>query len=308
MESYQLIPLFAISLGILLLFIWALHKAFQMTLLVKKQLSAKDLILKQTQEKLVQKNKDLKKHIELNTELEQFVAIAAHDIKSPLKTIGGFTNILNRRFYDIADEKTQSYFDIIEQSTKRLGLLTDNLLQSSANSQNLNIERILLTDALQEVKEDFDFNIAQSKGKMIWSDCHIQLYADRIKLRQVLQNLICNALKFRDAERNPLIEIHAWENASHICISVKDNGVGIPEEHFERVFKKFARIHENEFEGTGLGLSICEKYVKKHKGKIQIERNQDYGVTFTFSISKSLCKAQHIASPMKVWKAHVRVA
>lgn len=310
MEGYQLIPLFAISLGILILFAWALYKAYQTILSLKKQLFTKDIMLKQTAEKLAQKNKDVEKHIELNTELEQFVAIAAHDIKSPLKTIGGFTNILKRRFYGMADENAQSYFDMIEQSTKRLGLLTDDLLQfSKADTQGLNIERVLLSEVLQEVEEDLDFCISQSQGQVILSNCHIRLYADRIKLKQVLQNLICNAFKFSAAGRAPIVEIQAWENARHICISVKDNGIGIKEEHFERVFEKFARINtKKEVKGTGLGLSICEKYIKKHKGNIQIERNHDYGVTFTFSISKSLCEAQCIASPVKVRKARMRVA
>lgn len=309
MEFYQFTLLLAISLGIFLLAIWALNKAYQTILSIEKRLLTKDLILKQTEEKLAKKNKDIKKYIELNAELEQFVAIAAHDIRCPLKTIGGFTSILKRRFYSIADENTRSYFDMLEQSTKRLGLLTDDLLQfSKTDSPGLNIERILLTDVLQEVKEDLNFYIVQSQGQVVWRDCDIQLYADHIKLKQVLQNLICNALKFRAAGRTPLVEIRAWENAGHICISVKDNGIGIPEKHFERVFKKFARIHEKEYEGTGLGLSICEKYIKKHKGHIQIERNGDYGVTFTFSISKSLFETQCIASPMKVRKTHMRVA
>jgi len=157
-------------------------------------------------------------------------------------------------------------------------------------------------------REDLDFCISQSQGKVVWNDCHIRLYADRVKLKQVLQNLVGNALKFRDAGRAPLVEIRAWENTSHIYISVRDNGIGISEKHFKRVFKKFARMHEKEFEGTGLGLCICEKYIKKHKGNIQIERNTDYGVTFTFSISKSLCEVQHIASPVQVRKAQVLVA
>lgn len=309
MECYQIIPLLAISLGTSLLLAWALHKVYRTILSLKKQLLTKDLLLKQTAKKLAQRNKDFKTHIELNAELEQFVAIAAHDLKSPLRTIGGFASLLKRRFYSVVDENIKSDFEMIEQGVKRMGLLIDDLLQfSKADSQDLNIERVLLGDVLQEVKEDLNFCISQSQGQVISNNCYIRLYADRIKLKQVLQNLISNALKFRDVRRVPSVKVRAWENASHICVSVRDNGIGIREEDFEKVFEKFARINGKKLEGTGLGLSICELYIKKHKGEIRIERNKDYGVTFTFSISKSLCEAQHIAPPMKVRKTRMWVA
>jgi len=179
-------------------------------------------------------------------------------------------------------------------------VFVDDLLQfSKANSQALNIEPISLTNIINEVKENLDFSISQSKGQIKIEDCDKRLYADRIKIKQVFQNLISNALKFRDAERNPVIEIRTWENTDYICVSVKDNGIGISEEYFGKVFEKFARIKTKQnFEGTGLGLSICAKYIKKHKGDIWIERNDEHGVKFTFTISKLFCEAQEIKRPM----------
>ncbi len=288
------------GLGILMLLAFVLYKAYWTTLSIKKQLLVKNQNLKEAEEVLEQKNTDLKKYIELNVELEQFAGIASHDLKAPLKTIGGFMGILKRRFYNAAEDNYKSYFDMVERSAKSLNLLVDDLLQfSKANSQALSIERLLLKDVVNEVKENLDFSISQSKGQIKLENCNKQLYADRIKIKQVLQNLISNALKFRDTERNPIIEVRSWEDESHIFVSVKDNGIGISEEHFDKVFEKFSRIKtEQEFEGTGLGLSICAKYVKKHEGDIWIERNEGHGVAFTFSISKSLCEAQEVSRPM----------
>ncbi len=294
------------GLGILLLLAFVLYKAYRTTLSVKKQLLVKNLTLKQAEEVLGQKNKDLKKYIELNVELEQFAAIASHDLKAPLKTIRGFMRILKQRFYKGAEENYKSYFDMVERSAKSLNLLVDDLLQfSKANSQALNIERMSLEGIINEVKENLDFSISQSQGQINLEHCNIPLYADRVKIKQVLQNLISNALKFKDAERKPIVEVSSWEDASHIFVSVKDNGIGISAEHFDKVFEKFTRIKtEQDFEGTGLGLSICAKYIKKHKGDIWIERNEDHGVTFTFTISKSLCEAQEVSRPtMGVRKA-----
>ncbi len=288
------------GLGILMLLAFVLYKAYKTTLSVKKQLLVKNQNLKEAEEVLEQKNTDLKKYIELNVELEQFAGMASHDIKAPLKTIGGFMGILKRRFYNAAEDNYKSYFDMVERSAKSLNLLVDDLLQfSKANSQALNIERVSLEDMVNEVKENLDFSISQANGQIQIIDCKVQLYADRIKIKQVLQNLISNAFKFRDARRSPIVEVSSWEDENHIFVSVKDNGIGISAEHFDKVFEKFTRIKtEQKFEGTGLGLSICSKYIEKHKGDIWIERNAGHGVKFTFTISKSLCEGQEVSRPM----------
>ncbi len=288
------------GLGILLLLAFVLYKAYTTTLSVKKQLLVNNQNLKEAEEVLEQKNTDLKKYIELNVELEQFAGMASHDLKAPLKTIGGFMGILKSRFYNAAEDNYKSYFDMVERSAKSLNLLVDDLLQfSKANSQALNIERVSLEDMVNEVKENLDFSISKANGEIQITDCNVRFYADRIKIKQILQNLVSNAFKFRDAQRSPIVEVSSWEDEKHIFVSVKDNGIGISEENFDKVFEKFTRIKtEQKFEGTGLGLSICSKYIEKHKGDIWIERNDGYGVKFTFTISKSLCEGQEVSRPM----------
>lgn len=290
------------GVGILLLLALVLYKAYKTTLSIEKQLLIKNKDLKEAEDILEQKNRDLKKYIELNLELEQFAGVASHDLKAPLKTIGGFIGILKRRFYNISEKNYKSYFDMIERSAKSLNLLVDDLLQfSKASSKDLNIEQVSLESMVEEVKENLDFSILKSKGQIEITNCNIELYADRIKIKQILQNLISNALKFKETGRNPFIEVRSWENASHIFVSVKDNGIGISKEHFDKVFEQFARIKtEKQFEGTGLGLSICAKYVKGHKGEIWVKRNVGHGVKFTFSISKSLYEMREMKSTMVV--------
>ena len=267
-----------------------MYRAYLTTLHVKEQLLVKNSSLKKTEARLAETNKDLQKHIDLNVELEQFAYIASHDIKAPLRTISNFTGILKNNFYEQAAEREKTCFDFVEKSAKSLNLLVDDLLEfSKANSQSVNIETIAFKKLLEEVRQNLDFSITSSNATIHTSNCNFSINADQIKLKQILQNLLSNALKFKDSNRKPIIEIHTREEKDFYYISIKDNGIGISEEHFEEVFDKFARLNSQaKFEGSGLGLSICAKYINKHQGKIWIERNKEFGVTFTFTIKKDL--------------------
>ena len=277
-------------LSILLLAGFLLYRAYKTTLAVKKKLLIKNESLKKTEERLALNNKDLQKHINLNVELEQFAYIASHDIKAPLRTIASFTSILKNKFYDQAEERDKTCFDFVEKSAKSLNLLVDDLLEfSKSNSQSLKVERLAFKEIINDVSQNLDFSITQVNGTILLNNCDFFINADQIKLKQILQNIVSNALKFKDAERAPIITISAREEEAHFFISIKDNGIGIAQEHFQEVFEKFARLNSQaKFEGSGLGLSICAKYIKKHQGKIWIERNEDVGVTFTFTIKKDL--------------------
>ena len=277
-------------LSILLLSGFLLYRTYKTTLTVKKKLLIKNESLRKTEERLALNNKDLQKHIDLNVELEQFAYIASHDIKAPLRTIASFTGILKNKFYDQAEERDKTCFEFVEKSAKSLNLLVDDLLEfSKSNSQTLKIERLAFKEIIEEVTQNLDFSITQVNGTILLNNCDFHINADQIKIKQILQNIISNALKFKDAERNPVITISAREEEKFFYISVKDNGIGIAEEHFQEVFEKFARLNsQSKFEGSGLGLSICAKYIKKHQGKIWIERNEDVGVTITFTSKKGL--------------------
>lgn len=171
-----------------------------------------------------------------------------------------------------------------------MNLLVEDLLEfSRSNSKTLNIERLAFGGLVAEVIQNLDFSITKAKGKIIVTNCDFFIQADQIKLKQIIQNLLSNALKFRDNNRIPIINVIAWEDKNRFFIAIKDNGIGIPEENFAEVFEKFARLNrKDKFEGSGLGLAICANYINMHQGEIWIERNEIYGVTFTFTIQKDL--------------------
>ena len=303
--------LLLVCLGILLLGGILLYKAYKTTFAIKEQLLIKNeslkkteeqlLVknesLKKTEERLALKNKDLEKHIELNVELEQFAYIASHDIKAPLRTISNFIGLLKGKYYAQASERDKPLFEFIENGAKSLNHLVDDLLEfSRANNHSLKLEPLNFKKTLQEVIQNLDFSITQSNAEIILENCDFSIDADQIKIKQILQNLISNALKFKDAQRHPIITIAAKETTDFYSIAVKDNGIGIAEEHFQEVFEKFARLNsQSKFEGSGLGLSICAKYIKKHQGEIWIERNEDFGVTFIFTIRKNLLLTKQVA-------------
>lgn len=267
-----------------------LYRAYKTTFKVKEQLVVNNNALRKTEERLSESNREMQKYIDLNVELEQFAYIASHDIKAPLRTIQGFAGVLKKKFYHRAEESERSFFDFIEKGAKSLNLLVDDLLEySKSNTKILHVERFEFKDVLEEVVRILDFSITQVNGSIETTNCDFSVNADQIKIKQILQNLLSNALKFKDENRDPIVQVNAREDADFFIISVKDNGIGIAEEHFDEVFQKFARLNtQTKYEGTGLGLSICAKYIKKHKGKISISRNEDFGVTFTFSISQHL--------------------
>ena len=267
-----------------------LFKAFKTTSTVKEQLVVNNTALAKTEQRLSKSNKEMKRYIDLNVELEQFAHIVSHDIKSPLSTIQGFIQILKLRFYKQADNREKTFFDFVEKGIKSLNLLVDDLLQySKSDTKKLNISQIQFNKIVDDVILSLDFSISQAKATIKTKNCDFIINADEIKMKQILQNLLSNALKFKKDDRLPIISIEAKEEQNAFVISVKDNGIGIAEENFKEVFQKFSRLNNNsKFEGSGLGLSICVKYVKKHKGEISIRRNSDYGVTFIFSVNKYL--------------------
>lgn len=255
-------------LGLLSLGAVLLYRAYKSAYKIKEQLLVKNKALEKAEEQLALKNKDLHSYIDLNVELEQFAAIASHDIRAPLSTIAGFIGILKNKFYEGAGEKEKNYFDFVEKSAKSLNLLVKDLLEfSRSSSKTLNIGRIALETVLEEVIQNLDFSITQANAKINLTDCNLYFHADQIKIKQILQNLLSNALKFRAENRAPIIQVRAWEDSNFLHIAIEDNGIGISEENFDEVFQKFTRINNNgEFEGSGLGLSIVANYIKRHQG------------------------------------------
>jgi signal transduction histidine kinase len=236
--------------------------------------------------------KDLKKAIEdlarSNKELDQFAAIASHDLQSPLRTVAGFVDILARDYRGKLDEKANEYITRVENGTRRMsGLLHDLYVYSRIGTQGKQLTTVdmaaVLNGAVDNLKEVIDGNTVA-----ITSDELPYVEGDDTQLMQLLQNLIGNAIKFRKKDIAPTIRISVQHRDREWVFGVHDNGIGIAPQFYDRIFEIFQRLHTSEeYPGTGLGLALCKKIVDRHGGRIWIESRPDDGSSFYFTVPAS---------------------
>lgn len=238
-------------------------------------------------EELNQKNQKLEKYIESNMQLENFAYIASHDLKAPIRTIISFSQLLERNLKNKLDEDAKEYLDFVISASRNMRDLIDDLLAySKINSQPIRRDIFTIGDILMAITTEIQTTIHEKNAIINWN-CAYEINADMIKMKQVFQNLITNAIKFQKPDIQPIINILCEENTDSWQFCVKDNGIGIKADYHERVFDLFQKIHnKSEFEGTGLGLAICKKIVNQHGGKIWIESTLGEGTTFHFTIAK----------------------
>ena len=244
--------------------------------------------LYQAQQDLQRKNEELQSYIASNIQLEQFAHIASHDLKTPLRTVGSFTGLLKRKLGDRIDEKESEYFEFIEQGTAQMASLINDLLNySKVNSQQLERTHFKAQELLDEVLRDLNFIIEESHAEIVLEGLNKSVFGDASKMRQVFQNLIANAIKFRSPDNDCRISLSLTEDLHYFIFQVRDNGIGIHPEFHKTIFERFTHLHPNDlYEGTGMGLAICRKTVEQHGGTIHVESEGGEGSTFVFTIRK----------------------
>ena len=217
-----------------------------------------DLI--ESKEELDRKNKELKKYIESNSQLENFAAIASHDLQAPLRTIHSYTQLLQRSLKDKATEDQKDFMHFITNATSNMRhLIRDLRAFSKVDSTQLNLRSIHVGEMLKEVLSELNATIEHQKAAVTFADNMPTIECDRIKLRQLFQNLITNALKYIGKDIIPNVQISFEEQNDYWCFKVKDNGIGIAPEYQEKIFQLFQRLHNrDEYVGTGIGLSLCK--------------------------------------------------
>lgn len=287
----QMLILPLVALSFLLFF---LNRAYKISVDSRKKLGLYNEALQKTELKLEKQNQDLKKYIEHNIELEQFAHIASHDFKSPLRTISGFSGLLKRDLYASANEKQKEHFDLVEKGISRLDNLINDLLKFSVeNSQDLFLEKIQPSEIFSEVIETLDHDLEKANAKINLKhddeDDDDWFIGDKIKIKQVIQNLISNAIKFKSSTRQLVINLSCRQDEEYLYFTIDDNGIGIDPQYRKKIFNKFTQLNSKDsYEGTGLGLSLCKKYVHKHMGKIWLAQKETDGARFKFSIAKNL--------------------
>lgn len=225
----------------------------------------------------------------LNKELEDFAFIASHDLQEPLRKIKSFGDMLGKRYKGKLDETGQDYLTRMQNSATRMSQLIRDLLNySRLVTQCEPLGAIDLRNAVMDAISDLELKIARTGGVIDVSDMPT-IEADPSQMRQLFQNLIANALKFRGEEK-PHIKIYS-RCSDHECrIFIEDNGIGFEEQYVDRIFAPFQRLHgRGEYEGTGMGLAICHKIVARRCGKITAKSMIGKGSTFIITFPVTCC-------------------
>jgi PAS domain S-box-containing protein len=256
---------------------------------VTKQKRQQQLILQQLNV-LNDKNEELEKYIASNLELENFAYIASHDLQAPLRTVISFTNLLERSLRGRTTKNQEEYMKFILDGTYHMRRLINDLLEfSRVNTTAIHLEKIKLRNVVEMVLMDMSSLIEEKNAAITCLNLDVEIFADKTKLRQLIQNLVNNALKFTVEGRDAELVISTEENKDFWKISIQDNGIGIKPEFQEQIFLLFKRLHgHNEYKGTGIGLALCKKIVVQHQGKIGVKSQGEGGSTFHFSISKNI--------------------
>ncbi len=222
-----------------------------------------------------------------NAALSDFASIASHDLKEPLRKIQTFGNMLQRRSVLVLDESSKGYLDRMITASHRMQSLIEGLLSySRVTSKPSVLESVELTTVLQGVLSDLETRIEETEGQVLIEDTLPCLMADPLQMRQLLQNLIGNALKFHKPELPPLIRIGTtWDTEGWYTITIRDNGIGFDPAFSERIFGIFERLEGRglgrQYEGSGVGLAICRKIVERHGGMISASSQIGEGSIFT---------------------------
>ncbi|MGB6804565.1 MAG: ATP-binding protein, partial [Candidatus Sulfotelmatobacter sp.] len=220
-----------------------------------------------------------------NHELEAFTYSVSHDLRAPLRHIGGFSKILSEDFGPGMPAEAQIHLKRIEDGVRRMGVLVDELLNLARVGRHaLRLEAAGLNSIVEEVVSLLQPEI---KGRIVtWKIADLpSAECDPVLIKQVFQNLIANALKFTRTRERAIIEISSRQKGGQIVILVRDNGVGFNKKYSDKLFGVFQRLHRAEdFEGTGIGLATVHRIVHKHGGRIWAEAKLDKGATFYFTL------------------------
>ncbi|MFN8394198.1 MAG: ATP-binding protein [Bacteroidia bacterium] len=219
-----------------------------------------------------------------NKELEQFAYIASHDLQEPLRSITSFTQLLDEDYREQIGEDGGKYLNFLMEASERMRRLIKGLLDYSRLGREATLGRVDAAAMMKEIQLDLAVAIKECKAEVKVGPLPV-FNAYELEFRQLLQNLVSNAIKFRKPGTAPMIDVSARQVGSAWEFSIKDNGIGIAKEHQEKIFLIFQRLHNrSQYDGTGIGLANCVKIVAMHGGKIWVESEKDQGSTFKFTI------------------------
>ena len=223
-----------------------------------------------------------------NKELEAFAYSVSHDLRAPLRSIDGFSNILLEDYSDILDKQGQHYLQRVRAGTQNMGQLIDDILSLSRSGRHhMDKKTINMESIVREVYNSLENELKDRKVDLVVHECPPAL-ADSHLVKIVFTNLLSNALKFTRISENAKIETGSMTEDGHTVFFIKDNGAGFDMKYADKLFIPFQRLHRaEEYEGSGIGLAIVQRIIHRHGGRIWAESEIDVGTTFYFSLPRS---------------------
>jgi PAS domain S-box-containing protein len=219
-----------------------------------------------------------------NAELQQFAYVASHDLSEPLRMVSSYLGLLRRRYQGRLDPDADEFIEYAVDGASRMRSLIEALLAYSRAGRGEDPERVELGSVAADVLRSLAAAVVEAGAEIEISELPVVM-GDRAQLEQLLQNLVANALKFRE-DRRAQVWVRAEPSTNGMAqISVADGGIGVPRDQREQVFEMFGRLHDREaYEGTGIGLAICRKIVERHGGRIWIDERDGGGAVFRFTL------------------------
>jgi len=217
-----------------------------------------------------------------NAELESFAYVASHDLRQPLRMVSSYVSLLERRYDALLDDDGREFIAFARDGAQRMDRMIVDLLEYSRIGRLTRpMETVALADAVAEAMLYLEITAEECHAHIVAEGPLPEIVGDRIELVRLFQNLVGNALKYRADDRAPEVLIHATRSEAEWIVSVRDNGIGIAPESFDRVFGIFQRLHGRErYDGTGIGLAVCKKIVEHHGGRIWLESTPGLGSEF----------------------------
>jgi PAS domain S-box-containing protein len=223
-----------------------------------------------------------------NNDLQEFAYVASHDLQEPLRMISSYLDVIRERCANQFDADSLRYLDrATTAATRMTRLVKDLLTYSRAGHDTDHNEPVDLSALAEEIGDDLRARLDECGGSIIITEPLPTIRGRSLLIRQVLMNVMQNALKYRHPDRSPVITISTTSDPTEIRVHVTDNGIGVPEQYRERIFRLFQRLNRGPAEGSGIGLSICRKLVRAWGGEIIVSSDGENGSTFTFTIPTS---------------------
>lgn len=237
-----------------------------------------EALLEAKAQELQARNQELRRS---NEELERFAYAASHDLRAPLRTIAGFSDLIRRKELERMSESGREYLDLIREAISQMDRLIDDLLEfSRANRVQMAFVAVDLEAVVTDARDGLRALIQQHHATIRTGELpavagHAGL------LTRLFQNLISNACKFARPGHPPEVDIRAEQTGDRVRVDVRDNGIGIASQYQDEIFQMFARLHSpDEYPGTGIGLALCARIVERHGGSIDVVSAEGEGATF----------------------------